>query len=196
MNTGKTALGTCGFARSLGSRLKRTIELTKKILLRKLGFGCLAYNIALELVWVPSWANPPDAPSRSKPLESWYASLPKLPSTPTAVLASAPALSELDLLREPLSVAAHTKGEHVRELKSSGAFGCLKTKLVHVEDAPHVKQQASSQSVGASKDPWRASFGEHAKEVWERNWMNLEMQTLLLNTYLPKIDSNDTEGIS
>ena len=27
-------------------------------------------------------------------------------------------------------------------------------------------------------------FEEHAKEVWERNWMNLEMQTTLLNTYL------------
>ena len=28
-------------------------------------------------------------------------------------------------------------------------------------------------------------FEEHAKEVWE-NWMNLEMQTTLLNTYPPK----------
>ena len=47
-------------------------------LLRKLGFWCLAYDIALERVWVPTWANPPDAPSRNRPLESWYASLPKL----------------------------------------------------------------------------------------------------------------------
>ena len=30
---------------------------------------------------------------------------------------------------------------------------------------------------------WR----EHAQEVWERNWMNLEMQTALLNTYPPKL---------
>ena len=33
-------------------------------------------------------------------LESWYASIPKLPPPPTAVFASAHALSELDLLRE------------------------------------------------------------------------------------------------
>ena len=26
-------------------------------------------------------------------------------------------------------------------------------------------------------------FEEHAKEVWERNWMNPKMQTTLLNTY-------------
>ena len=26
-------------------------------------------------------------------------------------------------------------------------------------------------------------FEEHAQDVWERNWMNLEMQTTLLNTY-------------
>ena len=40
-----------------------------------------------------------------------------------------------DLLREPLSVA-HTAGEHVRELESSGAFSCLKTKPVYAENAP------------------------------------------------------------
>ena len=62
-----------------------------KFLLRKLGFWCLAHDIALELVWVPTWANPADATSRNKPIESWYASLPMLPSTPNAVLASAPA---------------------------------------------------------------------------------------------------------
>ena len=28
---------------------------------------------------------------------------------------------------------------------------------------------------------------EHAQEVWERNWMNLEMQTTLWNTYPPKL---------
>ena len=77
---------------------------------RKLGFWCLAYDTALELVWVLIWVNPAIAPG-----ESWYASLPKIPSTPTTVLASAPALSELYLLREPLSVADHTAGEHVRE---------------------------------------------------------------------------------
>ena len=36
----------------------------------------------------------------------------------------------LDLLREPLPVVAHTAGEHVRELESSGTFSSLKTKRV------------------------------------------------------------------
>ena len=29
-------------------------------------------------------------------------------------------------------------------------------------------------------------FEEHAQEVWDRNWMNPEMPTTLLNTYPPK----------
>ena len=30
-------------------------------------------------------------------------------------------------------------------------------------------------------------FEEHSQEIWERNWMNPEMQTTLWNTYLPKL---------
>ena len=30
-------------------------------------------------------------------------------------------------------------------------------------------------------------FEVHAQEVWERNWMDPEMQTTLLNTYPPKL---------
>ena len=30
-------------------------------------------------------------------------------------------------------------------------------------------------------------FEKHAQYVWERNWMNLEMQTTLLKTYPPKL---------
>ena len=30
-------------------------------------------------------------------------------------------------------------------------------------------------------------FEDHAQEVWERNWMNPEMQTTLLNTYPQKL---------
>ena len=30
-------------------------------------------------------------------------------------------------------------------------------------------------------------FEEHAQEVWERNWMNIELQTTLLNSYPPKL---------
>ena len=59
--------------------------------------------------------------NRSK---SWCASLPKLPPPPTAVFASAHALSELDLLRESLLATAGTAGEHARKLESSRAFSC------------------------------------------------------------------------
>ena len=96
----------------------------EKILLRKQELWCLVCGIALELVWVPTLTNPVEALSRNKPIESWNSSLPKFPSSPTAVLDSAHALSELDLLRDPLSAAAHTAGEHVRTLESSGAFSC------------------------------------------------------------------------
>ena len=124
-------------------------------------FWCLASDLALEFAWVPTWATPADAPSRSKPIESWYASLPELPSTPTAALASALALSELALFRVP----AHTAGEHVRVLESSGAFSCLETKPVYVENAPsQVTPAGESTSTPAgmrqlprkgAKDEWK-----------------------------------------
>ena len=99
---------------------------------------------------VPTWASPADAPSRSKVIESWYASLPRLPSTPTAVLASAPALSELDLLREPLSVAALRAGEDVRKLESPGAFSCSEMKPAYAESetsqVTHVGEGSSTPS--------------------------------------------------
>ena len=48
-------------------------------------------------------------------------------------------------------------------------------------------------TVGFFTNSWRIKialesyFEEHAQEVWERNWMNPEMQTTLLNTYPPKL---------
>ena len=38
-------------------------------------------------------------------------------------------------------------------------------------------------------------FEEHAQEVWERNWMNPEMQTTLLNTYPPKLIATILEAL-
>ena len=58
-------------------------------------------------------------------VESWYASLPKLLPPPTAVFASAQALSKLD----------HTAREPVRKLESSDAFSGSKTKPAYVENA-------------------------------------------------------------
>ena len=48
-------------------------------------------------------------------------------------------------------------------------------------------------TTGFFTNSWRikialeSHFEEHAQEVWERNWMNPEMQTTLLNTYPPKL---------
>ena len=33
----------------------------------------------------------------------------------------------------------------------------------------------------------KSYFEEYAQEVWEKNWMNPEMQTTLLNTYPPTL---------
>ena len=52
---------------------------------------------------------------------------------PTAVFESVHALAEMDLLREPLSAAAHTPCEHVRSLESSGVFNCSEAGPVCVE---------------------------------------------------------------
>ena len=94
----RVVLGTVSKGRSSSRKIN--------FLLRKLGFWCLAYGIALEIVCVPTWAKPADAPSRNKPIEDWHASLPKLPRPPTAVFASVHALAEPNLLVEPLSMAA------------------------------------------------------------------------------------------
>ena len=48
-------------------------------------------------------------------------------------------------------------------------------------------------TTGFFTNSWRiqtaleSHFEEHAQEGWERNWMNPEMQTTLLNTYPPKL---------
>ena len=85
------------------------------------------------------------APSRNKPVNNWYASLPKLPLPPTAVFASAHALAEMDFLREPLSAAAHTACEHVRTLESFGSSTAREQVLSVVKMTP--RNPASEKSV-------------------------------------------------
>ena len=57
-------------------------------------------------------------------------------------------------------------------------------------------------TTGFFRNMWRIKialesfFEEHAQEVWERNWMNSEIHSTLLNTYPPKIDCDDSEGTS
>ena len=40
-----------------------------------------------------------------------------------------------------------------------------------------------------------SDFEEHAQQIWERNWMNLEMHTALLNTYPPKLIATTLEAL-
>ena len=71
------------------------------------GFECLSASLSIELLWVPSWGNPADAPSRGTSLACWKRSLPKRPrQAPTLQFGSAAVARELKLLREPLSSAA------------------------------------------------------------------------------------------
>ena len=83
------------------SRLQRTIELTKNQFLApdNLELWCLANDIALELVWVPTWANPADATFTEladRRLACITAEAPDFP--PTAVIASVHALAEMDFV--------------------------------------------------------------------------------------------------
>ena len=73
-----------------------------------------------------------------------YASLPKLPLPPTAVFASVHALAKLNLLREPLSAAAHTACEHVRTLESSGVFNCSRAGPARDGHKPYVGRGLST----------------------------------------------------
>ena len=58
---------------------------------------------------------------------------------------------------------------------------------------PSESSEYVRKTTGFFSNSWRIKvalesyFEEHPQEVWERNWMNLEMQTTLLNTYLPKL---------
>ena len=131
------------------------LELTKiNFLLRKTGFWCLAHVIALEMVWVPTWAHAEDAPS-----QNWYASLPKLPSMPTAVLASAPATAPWTTIG-----CCRYSGRHVRELESSGAFSCLKTKPVYAENTSSQVTYAGE----STSTPYAATASTRCQKLMER----------------------------
>ena len=74
--------------------------------------------------------------------------------------------------------------------------------MKHSEDAMIIKWTRVRRTTGPFTDSWRIKialesfFEQHVQDVWERNWMNLEMQTKLLSTHPPKTDRNDSEGAS
>eukprot|EP00971_Amphidinium_carterae_P195176 3873124-Amphidinium_carterae.1 len=76
-------------------------------IVRRISALLLSYRITLDVVWVPTWANPSDAPSRGVPLRAWKESAPTLPS------ASVPSLR----------VPPHGVDAWRRLLQGSAAFG-------------------------------------------------------------------------
>ena len=71
-------------------------------LLRKAAPLSLCYGFQFDVVWVPTWGNAADAPSRERPLAAWRNALPELPPVPPARLLSQQAENELRQLKEPL----------------------------------------------------------------------------------------------
>ena len=76
----RVAMGAIGKGRSSARRLNKE--------LRRIAALVLGYGFVLDVVWIPTWANASDAPSRGRSLASWEAALPEW----------APSLSGLNLV--------------------------------------------------------------------------------------------------
>ena len=80
----------------------------------------------------------------------------------------------------------HKRIDHVlreKDLCADGMFGRCDQNRVNMFG----KQREFFINSWRIKIALESYFDEHAQEVWERNWMNPEMQTTLLNTYPPKL---------
>ena len=79
--------------------------------------------------------------------------------------------------------------------KKESTTYCVKGRVCrrNVQKMRSESSEYKRKTTGLFTNSWRINiafesyFEEHAQEVWERNWMNREMQTTLLNTYLPKL---------
>ena len=98
----RVVLGAVSKGRSSSRRLN--------FCLRKLAFECLGASLSVDLLWLPSWGNPADAPSRGTSLVAWRRTLPIWPEqAPTLQFESAAVARELHLLRKPLPKSAVQK---------------------------------------------------------------------------------------
>ena len=71
----QVCVGAFGKGRSSARRLNYPLRCVSGLALR--------FGLTLEVVWIPTWANPADAPSRGRSLKEWRASLPEwLPKWP------------------------------------------------------------------------------------------------------------------
>ena len=72
-----------------------------------------------------------------------------------------------------------------------------KVQKMHSESSDYVRK-----TTGFFTNSWRikialeSNFEERAQEVWERNWMNLDTQTALPNTYPPELIATILKALS
>ena len=57
----------------------------------------------------------------------------------------------------------------------------------HSQDAVRIKRIRAQNNRSLHKQLEDQNRLERAQEVWERNWMNPEVQATLFNTYSPKL---------
>ena len=72
LSDSRVCVGAFSKGRSSSRKLNAVIRRVGALLLRS---GC-----TLDVVWIPTWANPADAPSRGASLEEWRAKVPAAPS--------------------------------------------------------------------------------------------------------------------
>ena len=85
-----------------------------------------------------------------------------------------------------------THGE--QNLQKENCLLCSRTdvQLEHSQDAVRIKR-IRAQNNGFLNKQWRIKnvlesyFEKHAKEVWEKNWMNPATKAMLFDTYRPKL---------
>jgi len=119
--------------------------------LKKISGRSLLSGIVFECVWIPTWANAADAPSRFTDLQSWRAKLPRLPPPRAGRLADGNATAELEQLRASWSPAAEKLQEMVDSMIAERRRRGAKWKR--------------SPRPGRSKDAWRGELVYRAGDV-------------------------------
>ena len=116
--------------------------------LRKTAACCLLYGLTLDLVWVPTWGNPADAPSRGARLSAWRRQLPNLP------------------LRLPRpAVAPRARDAWERLLAPSANFAGAQSLLPQLFDESVAPASGSGEQAGCPSGKVRASRDSGEREL-------------------------------